>query len=203
MTTRSPAERTKRRVPRWRAVGPLVAVLVAVAALAAACGGGGSHHAASSSSNGAIVHSSNGTSASSSARQSGVLYTDCMRSHGITDFPDPLPGGGYDLPQGVDFKSNPDWQSAQQACQDDLPGGGPSGKQGNSKVNIPEELTFAACMRAHGITDFPDPNSQGVIQIANPAGILDPDSPQFEAAQNACQAPGSAGIPIAVSANGS
>lgn len=44
-------------------------------------------------------------------------------------------------------------------------------------------LKFAKCMRAHGVTDFPDPSSGGGIQLA--AGI-DPASPSFQAAQKAC-----------------
>ena len=40
--------------------------------------------------------------------------------------------------------------------------------------------------RANGITDFPDPNSGGGIQIGSSSGI-DPQGPQFQAAQKACQ----------------
>jgi hypothetical protein len=41
-------------------------------------------------------------------------------------------------------------------------------------------------MRSNGEPEFPDPNSQGVIQITSANGI-DPTSSQFEAAQTACQ----------------
>jgi hypothetical protein len=27
----------------------------------------------------------------------GVRYSDCMRSHGVSNFPDPAPGGGFDV----------------------------------------------------------------------------------------------------------
>ena len=40
-------------------------------------------------------------------------------------------------------------------------------------------------MRSHGIAAFPDPNGQGVIEIANPAGVLSPGSSQFERATTA------------------
>jgi hypothetical protein len=43
-------------------------------------------------------------------------------------------------------------------------------------------LKLAACMRANGVPNFPDPNSSGVIQGTN----IDPGSPQFQAAQKKC-----------------
>ena len=49
-------------------------------------------------------------------------------------------------------------------------------------------LAYSRCMRAHGIHDFPDPNSSGGLQIqSTPGGDLDPNSPQFTAAQKACE----------------
>ncbi len=45
---------------------------------------------------------------------------------------------------------------------------------------------FSACMRKHGVTNFPDPNGQGVITIHSGMGI-DPGSPAFESARTACQ----------------
>jgi hypothetical protein len=45
---------------------------------------------------------------------------------------------------------------------------------------------FSACMRKHGVTNFPDPNSQGVIQFGSDTGI-DPSSPTFLSARSACQ----------------
>jgi hypothetical protein len=159
--------RRKRTTPRWRRAGPLVVLLAAVAVSVAACGGGGSHDPA------------NGTSTQSPARQSGVLFAGCMRSHGVPNFPDPVPGGGFGTPSGV--KHEPRFQSASQACQGDLPGGGPSAKH----VNIREELNFAGCMRSHGVSNFPDPMPGGGWDIPG-----NTNSPQFEAAARACQTTG-------------
>ncbi|MGA2529471.1 MAG: hypothetical protein ABSG36_09960 [Acidimicrobiales bacterium] len=47
-------------------------------------------------------------------------------------------------------------------------------------------LKFAQCMRNHGLTTFPDPTSQGNIDIQN-IGKDNPNSPQFQTAQHACQ----------------
>lgn len=46
---------------------------------------------------------------------------------------------------------------------------------------------FAACMRAHGVPNFPDPNAQGQIPMsAVMAGGVDPRSPQLGRAAQAC-----------------
>jgi hypothetical protein len=48
-------------------------------------------------------------------------------------------------------------------------------------------------MRSNGFPNFPDPNSNGVISGAISLGI-NPNSPQFQAAQKACQKYASGGI---------
>lgn len=50
-------------------------------------------------------------------------------------------------------------------------------------------LAFAACMRGHGLPNFPDPtNKGGAVQETLTAGAgVDPNSPQFAAARNACR----------------
>ncbi len=51
-------------------------------------------------------------------------------------------------------------------------------------------FAFSHCMRAHGVSDFPDPQvttSPGQTKIAIRAVAKDNGSPQFKAAQQACQ----------------
>jgi uncharacterized membrane protein YgcG len=49
-------------------------------------------------------------------------------------------------------------------------------------------LAYSQCMRSHGVPSFPDPNSQGAIQIqGGPGGALDPNSAAFKNADKACQ----------------
>jgi hypothetical protein len=50
----------------------------------------------------------------------------------------------------------------------------------------PLMLRFATCMRSHGITNFPDPLVNGNGVAVDPKGFH-PKSPQFKAAQQACQ----------------
>ncbi len=43
-------------------------------------------------------------------------------------------------------------------------------------------LKFAVCMRAHGMPNFPDPNSQGEVSLSN----VNPNSTIYTDAQKAC-----------------
>lgn len=52
--------------------------------------------------------------------------------------------------------------------------------------NATQGAKFSSCMRKHGVTNFPDPNSQGVIQFGSSQGI-DPNSPTFQSARTTCQ----------------
>jgi hypothetical protein len=195
MAAQLAAEGSEQGHPRWPRIGFVVVLLVAVAALVTACGGSGSTGIASLRSTGTKARTRSNGAASSAARKSGVLYASCMRAHGISNFPDPEAGGGFDIPLSLDLKSNPQWHSTVQACQSDLPGGGPASKLREHSISLRSELKFATCLRSHGITDFPDPNSQGTFHIS---GGINMNSPQFEAANTACQKLTS-GIPIAIS----
>jgi hypothetical protein len=56
-----------------------------------------------------------------------------------------------------------------------------------------DPAAFSKCMRKHGVTDFPDPDSQGGIRITSgvsKAGKkfgVNAESPQFKSASQACQ----------------
>ncbi len=56
-------------------------------------------------------------------------FAKCMRSHGVSNFPDPSAGGaGIRIPVGPGSGINPGspaFQSAQKSCKHLLPGGGP------------------------------------------------------------------------------
>ena len=49
-------------------------------------------------------------------------------------------------------------------------------------------LAFSRCMRAHGLTSFPDPNagSSGIQFRVGPSSGIDPSSPGFKAARASC-----------------
>ena len=122
-----------------------------------------------------------------------LRYAGCMRSHGLTDFPDPtagsngLPSFSLDASPTSDLDpQKPQYQAAQKACKNDLPNLGPTTPAEKATANA-AAVTYAECMRSHGEPDFPDPNGQGIIQIKNATGILDPNSPQYLQAAKACQ----------------
>jgi hypothetical protein len=58
------------------------------------------------------------------AAKSALKFSRCMRSHGVSNFPDPQVSGGsvgFPLGQGIDTRS-PGFQAAQRACQSSGPG---------------------------------------------------------------------------------
>ena len=93
-------------------------------------------------------------------------------------------------------------QTAQKACQSLAPGGA----DGGGTVSAAQQaaaLKFSACMRSHGVPNFPDPTfSGGGVQL-HVTGI-DPNSPQMIAAQKACQSlqPGGGGLSMGGSGKG-
>ncbi len=118
-----------------------------------------------------------------------LAYAQCMRSHGVANFPDPN-GQGVIRGSGID-PGSASFRAADKDCRHLLPNGGQPSAAQQAKA-LAQALKYSQCMRSHGITDFPDPQSQagGGISIslrAGPGSDLNPQSPQFQAAQKACQ----------------
>ena len=105
---------------------------------------------------------------------------------------------GYGLPASQAFPAQ--LQRAQEACQKYLPGGGPQALTPAQKAQMRQsELQIAQCMRKHGYPNFPDPDSQGVLDLPN----IDPSSSQFQTAMQACRPSGGKGnIGIRIRAGG-
>jgi hypothetical protein len=88
---------------------------------------------------------------------------------------------------------NPQFKSAQQACNKLLPGGGPGsgpnhqiGPREQSQYQQSQYLKAAACIRSHGVPNFPDPTfSGGGVHLAHQG--LNESSPVFKAAVQACE----------------
>jgi hypothetical protein len=155
-----------------------------IVALLAGCGGTPSAGVAHT---GSTASSTGRAAARVSGPKSAVAYAACMRSHGVPGFPDPGTNGRFSLGSSID-PSSPQFQAAQKACQSLLPTGGSSlATQAASGSISPEKqrqlLQFARCMRSHGVPSFPDPTSQGIALSSS----VDPKSPQFQAATQACR----------------
>lgn len=162
-------------------VGLLVAA-AGIVLLATACGGGPPPTASGNATTG----SSSPATTSSGSPQSQLAFASCMRSHGVTDFPDSgppeQPGSGSDLDP-----DNPTYQAARRACQSLRPVVRPNPAQ--AAQSLADALKFAQCMRQHGITNYPDPgphNGPGGGSGIDLRGI-DLNSPRFQAAQQACR----------------
>jgi hypothetical protein len=165
----------------------IVAALAAVsgvALVAAACGHSSSSHVAQLATTTARGSSSSSTSAPSTQQNGALAFSRCMRSNGVTNYPDPNRGGelAKKTPQQLGV-SNSQFQSAQTACIHLLPNGGPGQP---TRAELPQSwsdmATFARCMRRHGVPTWPDPTrypphpERPTFEL-QPAGI-DPNAPQ-------------------------
>lgn len=117
----------------------------------------------------------------------GEKFSACMRKHGLPNYPDPNAQGviTIDSSMGID-PGSPAFRSAQKTCSKLLPNGGqPTAAQIAQRQQ--QLLAFSACMRAHGLKDFPDPSNGGLRLSVHPGSDLDPNNPTFQKAQQACQ----------------
>lgn len=164
-----------------------VAAAVAFSLLAAGCGGGGSAGVASvaSSTTAATTTTRNATTAN------GLLaFSRCMRADGVPTFPDPqrFPNGNVKLAIHQLGAGGPQFQAALSACSHLLPQrGGPPETARQQRTELADELSFARCMRRHGVSRFPDPTAQGglTVEMVQAQGI-DVRSPAVLRVVNAC-----------------
>jgi hypothetical protein len=109
-----------------------------------------------------------------------------MRKHGVTNFPDPNGQGVITFHSGMGIDPNsPAFRSARTVCDKLLPNGGQPTPAQIAKSQQ-EMLAFSACMRAHGLKDFPDPSNGGLQLRVGPGSAIDPNNPTFKKAQQAC-----------------
>jgi len=132
---------------------PLPAVaLIATVALISACGsnapagsGGGDNTAAND--------------------QKALRFAECMRSNGVSEFPDPGASGRFTIDGIVNGSSldpsSPAFKQALEACESLEPGG----FMGSRRTPKQQEaaLKFAQCIRANGVPDFSDPSENGPL----------------------------------------
>jgi len=182
-------ERVCGRRFRFGATTPLILALVGVGILAAACGGRstgiGVASLGSTASSTTLPTVSQGGIGSANYTDA-VRYAQCMRSHGLVNFPDPNSEGNFLLGRSTGVNpGSAQFNSADKACRHLLPNGGESTPAEQQEM-LAAALKYVACMRAHGLPTFPDPIVHGGnIGLRVPAGVR-PGSPQFQAAQKAC-----------------
>jgi hypothetical protein len=165
-----------RRDARPHAVAAGALTGLAVAAMIAGCGSG------SPTSPSSVGHTTQAR-ALDQLRQDVVRFADCMRSHGVSGFPDPTAPGAakeFILGQisGVDTRS-PAFRSARSTCAHLLPSNGPNPQHATEQV-ITQLVRTSRCMRAHGVAEFPDPTTSPPSNQAayfDVAGFGGPNSP--------------------------
>jgi hypothetical protein len=106
----------------------------------------------------------------------GVRYSNCMRSHGVPNFPDPGAGGKRGFGRQL---VTPAFQAAQKTCAGLLPGAGPGVSGPPSAVLEKQMLAIADCMRAHRVSGFPDPTTTTPGSPAGNGFVLTQDGVSF------------------------
>lgn len=197
-THESVANQHRRRFPRVSRAVPTVFVLSLIGSLFAACGGAsgpgvasaGSHVGTTSPSSAPAGNSGGPISPTMAKAQ--LAYSVCMQKHGMPSFPDPNAGGGY--------RGKPPWSTTSSvyvhAAKD-------CSYLAKSAGMVPwtdaqwtaydaQLLKISECMRAHGITNFPDPygGHKGGWPFTFPPSSSSPFSaPGYSAAAKACDGP--------------
>lgn len=177
-------------------IRPAAAGLLLMLAIAA-CGSGARPSGVSTlQSPGTRASDAAGPSASLDPEAAQLAFSRCMREHGV-EVPDPVvvsgdasgPAFGA-VPIGGPDVDPTKMQAALEACQSLL---GQAGGTGGAPdpAQLDQMVKFAGCMREHGI-DLPDPNSDGNLTYGNASGApaggnMDPSSPEFQAASEACR----------------
>jgi hypothetical protein len=132
---------------------PLAALaLIAMVALISACGSSAPAETGSGGS---------GASNTAANAQKAVKFADCMRTNGVSEFPDPSASGDLTL-DGIANGSSldtstPAFEQALSACKDLEPAGFTGAKRSTEQQSA--ALEFAHCIRENGVSDFPDPVS--------------------------------------------
>jgi hypothetical protein len=133
---------------------------VGIAWLAAACGGSAGSHVAQLGTS--TTHRS--SSSGDSTHHQALAYARCMHTHGVPLWPDPESSGAFDksklTPQQLGVGSL-QIAAAQRACRSLAP----TYSATPQPHVVARALQFSRCMRAHGATSFPDPESNGAIVI--------------------------------------
>ena len=138
---------------------PLAAlVLIAMVALMSACG--------STAPAGTGSIGGNNTAANA---QKALKFARCMRSNGVSDFPDPGASGKLTIDAVANGSSldtsTPAFKQAISACKKLEPAGFMGSKRSSQQQS--GALEFAQCIRENGVPDFPDPIPNGPLVDTN------------------------------------
>jgi hypothetical protein len=162
-------------------IAAAIIVTASLVLLVAACGG------SPSSSTGSPIGSGDSASAGGTTSSQLLAFVRCVRSHGVADYPGPTSSGKLPIttPQQLGVSSS-QVQTAENACQHLLPNGDGGPTQAQVQQYRNSLLPYARCMRSHGVSNFPDPDSRGHLDVG--AGTDVPvNTPQFQRTFEACK----------------
>jgi hypothetical protein len=142
------------------------------------------------------------TISSSAATQvsEALAYARCVRSKGVTNFPDPDSVGRFNkVTLGQLETSNPNYTTATQSCVHLFPGiNGTSPVQALLEAIANDEAKFVRCMRSDGVPNWPNPVLVQARLIFEPRAVgIDPNLPKIAAKMQVCDSafPASVGVP--------
>jgi hypothetical protein len=143
-----------------RTLVSISAVAVALSLLAAGCDSGSPSSVAS-------VNTTAVSTTPAGAQAAAVAFARCMRSHGVPNWPDPVGGGAFDKSTLARLVPDPSRMRALQVpCEHLLPDFNSSPPpSGQPRAQLADELSFARCMRHHGVARFPDPSVQNGLTV--------------------------------------
>jgi hypothetical protein len=165
-----------------------LAAVAALGLLASACGGSSGDGVAQ------VDSATTTTDSSSSSNDPQAAFATCMRRNGAPDFPDADSQGHFNLSPQVP-RPTPQLGAAYEACEHLKAAAyalDPQLAEGR-RAKLQLLLDYAACMRSHGVPNFPDPTVDdggmgfGDLSQSN----INPGAPVFMAADRACARPGS------------
>lgn len=171
----------RRHRQAWSPTARPAAAIIAVSGLVllvCGCGGGGS---------------SSTTSAASAEANGAVAFSRCMRSHGVSSFPDPNSSGQIPKDKVIPLASSPQFRVAQRACQHLLPNASaPTDTHAEVQAALSGMVRFAACMRSHGVQNWPDPtvdrhHPDDPRPVFDLHSLVDPTAPQISTDIHQCQ----------------
>lgn len=123
----------------------------------------------------------------STAHAQAVRYSNCMRSHGVSNFPDRPPGGGFNVRTLGSETGSATFLAAQIACAKTQPSGSgrPAPCTGKQEQQI---VAKARCIRTHGVPNLPDPTTvgNGMFALPNLPPSWNPQAPAVIKATKAC-----------------
>jgi hypothetical protein len=170
---------------RVRFVTPVFALLV-VGVLGAACGRdptpSGVASVGSAPTTSEAPASNSGGPPPSAETQALLKFSECVRAHGVPDFPDPRASGGFPDSARA-YEEMPRYQAAQNACNADAIASGVIHSPTALAQHLKQLSAEDACIRKHGVPNMPGPTPQGEQMF--PEGIT-PRSPQLQAASRIC-----------------